>query len=113
MTGSLEAPWSLLRGFVAEGEGLRKHNDKRAVYNFILPAGDYEIQHTWGAASAMRGTGSHGVAADDVFVPEGLAIPLFGGPRATTEEPRDAVAAGRRHAGSLRSDDGRAGSAHA
>jgi alkylation response protein AidB-like acyl-CoA dehydrogenase len=80
MTGSMDAPWSLLRGFVAEGDGLRQYNDKPAVYRFILPASDYEIHRTWGAASAMRGTGSHGVSADDVFVPEGLAIPLFGGP---------------------------------
>lgn len=78
MTGAMDAPWSLFRGFVVEAGDQRMFEGQPNMYRFLLPAADYEVQHTWELASAMRGTGSHGVVVDDVFVPEGLAIPTLG-----------------------------------
>jgi alkylation response protein AidB-like acyl-CoA dehydrogenase len=42
---------------------------------FLVPAGDCEVVDTWHTAG-MRGTGSKTVIADDVFVPNGLALSL-------------------------------------
>ncbi|MEQ8691137.1 MAG: acyl-CoA dehydrogenase family protein [Pseudomonadales bacterium] len=44
----------------------------------ILPVGDYEILDTW-HTSGMRGSGSHDVKVDDVFVPEARLIAPLGG----------------------------------
>ncbi len=44
----------------------------------IVPVGDYEILDTW-HTSGMRGSGSHDVRIDDVFVPEERLISPIGG----------------------------------
>ena len=44
----------------------------------ILPKGDYEILDTW-HTSGIRGSGSHDVRIDDVFVPEARLIAPIGG----------------------------------
>ena len=44
----------------------------------ILPLGDYEILDTW-HTGGIRGSGSHDVRVDDVFVPENRLIAPIGG----------------------------------
>ena len=53
--------WTMLGGIVAE-------TDPPEHRMFILPRRDYEIIDTW-HATALRGTGSNDVAAEEVFVP--------------------------------------------
>lgn len=73
LTGSLDAPWAWLHGTVYEGDAPRKLGEMPDQRAFIVPARDLVIERTWDAAIAMRGTGSHAVCLEDVFVPEGLA----------------------------------------
>ncbi|MFN0096020.1 MAG: hypothetical protein ACKVVT_14750 [Dehalococcoidia bacterium] len=42
------------------------------VMNFLVPKGEFEILDTWDTAG-MRGTGSHDIQTNDVFVPDRLA----------------------------------------
>jgi alkylation response protein AidB-like acyl-CoA dehydrogenase len=44
----------------------------------VLPAKDWEIEDTW-FAHGLRGTGSHHIALNDVWVPESNVIDLFAG----------------------------------
>ena len=53
--------WTMLGGIVAE-------TDPAEHRMFVLPRSDYEIIDTW-HATALRGTGSNDVAAEEVFVP--------------------------------------------
>ncbi|HWM66414.1 MAG TPA: acyl-CoA dehydrogenase family protein [Steroidobacteraceae bacterium] len=44
----------------------------------VLPAKDWQIEDTW-FAHGLRGTGSHHIALNDVWVPESNVIDLFNG----------------------------------
>jgi indole-3-acetate monooxygenase len=44
----------------------------------VLPAGDWQVEDTW-FAHGLRGTGSHHIALDDLWVPESNVIDLFAG----------------------------------
>ena len=77
VTGALDAPWGWLNGVVHDEDGplmLGTVPDSRA---FIVPAHEFIIERTWDRASAMRGTGSHAVAVQDAFVPEGLVVSML------------------------------------
>ncbi len=42
---------------------------------FLLPRSDYNIIDTWHAVG-LKGTGSHDIACEDVFVPEEMTVPV-------------------------------------
>ena len=77
VTGCLEAPWASLNGVVQAGGEVRQVNGMPDARALIVPAANFEVEHTWENASAMRGTGSHAVRLKDAFVPEGLAPSLL------------------------------------
>ncbi len=85
LTGSLDAPWSWLFGFVHEGNSPRMVNGQPDLRAFIVPAGALVIEPTWGAALAMRGTGSHAVCVDDLFVAEEHTFSFLAIPAASPE----------------------------
>ncbi|HTP97489.1 MAG TPA: acyl-CoA dehydrogenase family protein [Burkholderiales bacterium] len=60
--------WNMLGGIV-HGEDPETHEYRL----FLLPRADYQVIDTWRAAG-LRGTGSHDVTANDVFVPEHRTI---------------------------------------
>jgi len=71
MTGVNDAPWALFQGDVQENGEVRELAGMPDARQFILPASDFTIESTWGAARAMRGTGSDAATVTDAFVPEG------------------------------------------
>ncbi len=68
-SGVCGADWFIATAFT-EGEGVPKLAQMHAV-----PKAEFEIVDTWHTAG-LRGTGSHDVAVDDVFVPERRALPI-------------------------------------
>ena len=60
--------------FSADGSP-RLEADKPALRTVMMPRGSVSINDIW-HVSGLRGTGSHGFIADDVFVPAGYAIPV-------------------------------------
>ena len=77
MTGVNDAPWALFHGDVHEHGAVRKLDGMPDTRQFILPASDFTMESTWGAARAMRGTGSDAATVTDAFVLEGLARPVI------------------------------------
>ncbi|MGD9531902.1 MAG: hypothetical protein AB7V44_34590 [Pseudonocardia sp.] len=73
ITGVLDAPWVGIGAVVHDGEGPRQVNGAPDVRLCIVPTAELDVERTWDAAVAMRGTGSHAASAKGVFVPEGLA----------------------------------------
>lgn len=75
-SGCHNATWAMVHrnntGVPAEGGG----SSERA---FLIPRGEFEIVDTWDTAG-LRGSGSHDVKIDDVFIPERATLPmeLFG-----------------------------------
>ena len=53
----------------------------------VVPEGEFEIVDTW-HVGGLRGSGSHDVRLDDVFVPNNRIIAPLGGNRATTPQLR-------------------------
>ncbi|MCY3733231.1 MAG: acyl-CoA dehydrogenase family protein [Chloroflexi bacterium] len=77
MTGVNDAPWALFHGDVHENRAVRRLGGMADTRQFIVPASDFTVESTWGAARAMRGTGSDAATVTDAFVPEGLARPVI------------------------------------
>ena len=73
VTGCEDASWCALAGLVMDGDAPRQVNGVPDGRLFLIPTADIVISPTWQAAAAMRGTGSHAVSVDKVFVPEGFA----------------------------------------
>lgn len=73
VTGCEDAPWCALAGLVMDGDRPRQANGVPDGRLFLIPTADIVISPTWRGAAAMRGTGSHAVSVDKVFVPEGFA----------------------------------------
>ncbi|GAA1208379.1 acyl-CoA dehydrogenase family protein [Pseudonocardia alaniniphila] len=72
-SGCEDAPWAITLAMVGDGEGPPE-------FAFLLtPTSDLDIARTWDTAG-MRGTGSHTLVADDVFVPQARVLPLPTGP---------------------------------
>lgn len=62
-SGSEHCQWVFLGGILpADGELAAEHG------TFLLPRSDYDIQHNWDVLG-LRGTGSHDIVVEDVFVP--------------------------------------------
>ncbi|WP_409279598.1 acyl-CoA dehydrogenase family protein [Pseudomonas defluvii] len=62
-SGSEHCQWVLLGGILpAEGDVAAEHG------TFLLPRSDYRIQRNWDVLG-LRGTGSHDILVEDVFVP--------------------------------------------
>ena len=77
MTGVNDAPWALFQGDVHENGAVRELDGMPDTRQFILPASDFTVESTWGAARAMRGTGSDAATVTDAFVPEGRTRSLI------------------------------------
>lgn len=73
VSGVSVCDWCLFSAF-AESEGSAAEPE---TWQFILPQGSFEIIDTW-RAIGLRGTCSHDVKVDDVFVPDHRALPLEG-----------------------------------
>jgi len=62
-SGSQHAQWCLLGGIVPQDEmGPTEHG------TFLIPASDYRIEQNWDVVG-LRGSGSHDIIVEDVFVP--------------------------------------------
>ncbi|MBM1186388.1 acyl-CoA dehydrogenase family protein [Pseudomonas lundensis] len=62
-SGSQHAQWCFLGGIVPQDEtGPTEHG------TFLLPASDYRIEQNWDVLG-LRGSGSHDIVVEDVFVP--------------------------------------------
>ncbi len=72
-SGCHNATWTLVHvgaiGVATDDEG---GSSERA---FLIPRGEFEIVDTWNAAG-LRGSGSHDVKIDDVFIPERHTLPM-------------------------------------
>ncbi|WP_091566416.1 acyl-CoA dehydrogenase family protein [Oryzisolibacter propanilivorax] len=64
-TGSKHCDWVFLGGLLPkkDGSGALEH------VTFLLPKSDYRIEDNWDVLG-LRGTGSHDIVVDNVFVPE-------------------------------------------
>ena len=77
VTGCLDAPYAWLHGTVHDGDRPRLIGEAPDARAFIVPSSEFVIDRTWEHASAMRGTGSHAVSVQDVFVPNGFVLSLL------------------------------------
>jgi alkylation response protein AidB-like acyl-CoA dehydrogenase len=69
-SGCRHATWLWVNCELYDGDSPRLGADGKTLGRFMfLPRAGVEIVDTW-HASGMRGTGSHDIVADDVFVPE-------------------------------------------
>ena len=66
-----------------DGDELLDEGNRYAV----VPEGEFEIVDTWHVAG-LRGSGSHDVRLDDVYVPDARIIAPIGGSEATTPQLR-------------------------
>jgi alkylation response protein AidB-like acyl-CoA dehydrogenase len=72
-SGCEDAPWALTPVMVSDGDG---PPEEAAV---LVPTSDLDIERTWDTVG-MRGTGSHTLVAEDVFVPRSRVLTLPTGP---------------------------------
>jgi alkylation response protein AidB-like acyl-CoA dehydrogenase len=72
-SGCEDAPWAMTLVLVSDGEGPPE------FASLLTPTSDLDIERTWNTAG-MRGTGSHTLVADDVFVPQAHVLSLPTGP---------------------------------
>jgi alkylation response protein AidB-like acyl-CoA dehydrogenase len=85
VSGCELAGWIPLMAPVLDGDTPRTLDGGRPdMRMFFLPKGDYEILDTW-YTGGLRGSGSHDVVADDVFVPERRSCSPLG--KASLEGP--------------------------
>ncbi|WP_407570965.1 acyl-CoA dehydrogenase family protein [Deinococcus altitudinis] len=70
-TGSEALDFLVVTAAVAEGE------TGAEVWRFVIPAGSegVRVQQTWQGSLSLRGSGSHDVKFEDVFVPDDHALP--------------------------------------
>jgi alkylation response protein AidB-like acyl-CoA dehydrogenase len=69
-SGCHNASWFWGQCLVTDGDALAKSENGGAVLReALIPSSEFEILDTW-HVSGLRGSGSHDVAARDVFVPE-------------------------------------------
>jgi alkylation response protein AidB-like acyl-CoA dehydrogenase len=69
VTGVEDSEWCFLVGTLMEAGEPRTLDGHPDTRNFLVPTDALEITQTWHRVSAMRGTGSNLVRAQDVFVP--------------------------------------------
>jgi len=73
VTGVEDSEWTYLVGTLMENGEPRSIDDRLDTRSFLVPTSELEIAQTWQGVSAMRGTGSNRVRADDVFAPSRFA----------------------------------------
>ena len=61
-SGCLDAPWAMVGIGSSDDDAVRPH----PVW---LPTAELTVERTWDGADGLRGTGSHTLVAEDVFVP--------------------------------------------
>ncbi|OMC57106.1 acyl-CoA dehydrogenase [Mycobacterium sp. IS-836] len=61
-TGAMDADWVIVGALIERPDGV-------SASLVAVPAGEVEVADVWHTAG-MRGTGSHDLVADDIFVPE-------------------------------------------
>ncbi|MDX1385689.1 MAG: acyl-CoA dehydrogenase family protein, partial [Thermoanaerobaculia bacterium] len=72
VSGCESAQWFWGQCIVWEGDERARESDGRVrLIEIVVPRGDFRIHDTW-HTSGMRGSGSHDVEVDDLFVPERL-----------------------------------------
>lgn len=84
VSGSPHAASFMLNCVVTGRDGAPQTVDGRPVLRWaVLPASAVEVLSTWNDAAGLRGTGTHDVVVEDVFVPaECTLLPLVEPPRA-------------------------------
>ena len=70
VSGVTTCDWCLFAGMVENGPG-----GKPEERYFILPQGKFEILDTWDTIG-LRGSASHDVKADNVFIPTHMTLPI-------------------------------------
>ena len=74
MTGGGNAKWAAISGHVMDGEAPRDVDGIPDAREFLVQTKDLQFKDSWKTVSAMRGTGSNGFSAEDLFVPEGFVV---------------------------------------
>lgn len=64
-SGVEHCQWIFLGGLLPKGDGTPGFEHT----TFLLPASDFKVEHNWDVLG-LRGTGSHDIVVDNVFVPE-------------------------------------------
>lgn len=85
-SGGGHSAWRLAGVMVFSGDGsdaqpLLSPEGMPTMLHVMLPREDSKLLDTWDVAG-LRGTGSHDMVAEDVFVPDSHTLNLFGRPRA-------------------------------
>ncbi|MFN0030109.1 MAG: acyl-CoA dehydrogenase family protein [Acidimicrobiales bacterium] len=79
-SGCLHATHLMGFSIVHDGDAPRMGPGGPDIRVRVAPAGDVEIVENWEVVG-LQGTGSHDIVFDNVFVPEGRAVPLGDGKR--------------------------------
>ena len=75
-SGCQYANWFFLNALVMAGEQVRTYENGQPVVIFlILPANEGEVVETWDTIG-MRGTGSHDIKLEKVFIPQHRTTPM-------------------------------------
>jgi alkylation response protein AidB-like acyl-CoA dehydrogenase len=78
-SGCMHSAWHCGGAVIMDGEAPRMGPDGIPdIHLMFWPANEGEIIDTW-HSQGLRGTGSHDIAVNDIFVPEGRAASLFYG----------------------------------
>ncbi len=87
-SGAPNADWMSVAAPVFDGEAPRMGDHGPEMVFAFMPPADVEIVDTW-HVTGLRGTGSHDLRVQDVFVPAELSGPFAmpGGPRAPRPSP--------------------------
>lgn len=73
VSGCTHASWMVAAGLVVENGAPKFVGDAPVIRVGVLPMSECQIQETWNM-TGMRGTGSHDVTFEDVFVPDDLTF---------------------------------------
>ncbi|GAA0904264.1 acyl-CoA dehydrogenase [Pseudonocardia zijingensis] len=83
-SGCLDSPWAMVGAAVIDDAPADR------PYLVLLPTGQLTVERTWDGATGLRGTGSHTLVADDVFVPDAFLMTLPRDADGTPLPPTDA-----------------------
>jgi indole-3-acetate monooxygenase len=74
VSGCTHASWMMAAGVVVEDGATKTADGAPVIRAGVLPMKDCVIHETWNVLG-MRGTGSHDVEFNDIFVPDDLTLP--------------------------------------
>jgi alkylation response protein AidB-like acyl-CoA dehydrogenase len=83
-SGCLDSPWTMVGAAVLDDEPAGR------PHLVLLPTDELTIERTWDGVTGLRGTGSHTLVADDVFVPDVFLMAPPRGPDGTPLPPPEA-----------------------